>query len=290
MAADDRPTPPHPPDLLIVGGLTIDRFADRSAAPGGSVFHVARALGRSASLAVVTIAGDEPMAQAGLTELRLMATRVICRPAARTIAFRHDRSGVGRRMWLDSGDARISAADLPSDIAAPAILFAPVADEIAPDALAAGGTRTIRGAILQGWLRLTDQQGEGEVQPRSLAALDDDLQAALAGMDLLVASREDLRADGDDGQLDLLRGRFPAVRLLVVTDAVNDVWVDLRDAWRWRAPVPRVVATPATIGVGDVFAAALMLGYRRDDDPTRIGDAIGQAMETTARWLESRSA
>jgi hypothetical protein len=239
---------------------------------------------------VATIAGDEPMAQAGLTEVRLMATRVICRPAARTIAFRHDPTGVGRRMWLEPGDARISAADLPSEIAVPGILFAPVADEIASDALAAGGTGTIRGAILQGWLRMTDPSGE--VQPRSLAALDDELHAALAGMDVLVASREDLRADGDrvDRQLDLLRRRFPAVRLLVVTDAANDVWVDLREARRWQAPVPRVVATPTTIGVGDVFAAALILGYRSDDDATRIGETIGQAMETTARWLESRSA
>lgn len=281
--------PQQSSDLLMVGGLTIDHLADGSSAPGGSVFHAARALGHSASLAVVTIAGDEPMAQAGLTELRLMATRVVCLPAPRTIAFRHHPSGVGRRMWLESGDAQISAADLPAEIAAPAILFAPVADEIAPDSPAAGGTGTIRGAILQGWLRMTDRQGE--VQARSLAALDDDLQAALAGMDLLVASREDLRADGDrpDRQLDLLRRRFPAVRLLVVTDAVNDVWVDLREARRWQAPVPRVVATPTTIGVGDVFAAALMLGYRRDDDPTRIGETIGRAMETTAGWLASQS-
>ena len=49
------------PSLLIVGGLTVDRFADGSRAPGGSVLHSGvAAIAERAELTILTVAGDEP--------------------------------------------------------------------------------------------------------------------------------------------------------------------------------------------------------------------------------------
>ena len=61
-------------DLVVVGGLTVDRFSDGSAAPGGAVLHIARALAaRGVRVGIVTTAGPEPEALAGLAELRDLA-------------------------------------------------------------------------------------------------------------------------------------------------------------------------------------------------------------------------
>ena len=57
-------------DLLIVGGLTIDRFPDGTSAPGGSVIHAGRAAAADgARLTILTVAGDEPEAAIGLRQL-----------------------------------------------------------------------------------------------------------------------------------------------------------------------------------------------------------------------------
>ena len=72
------PEPPSEPlDLLVVGGLTIDRFADGTNAPGGAVMHIAHsAAGQGLRVGVVTTAGPEPLAADAVAELRSMAGAV----------------------------------------------------------------------------------------------------------------------------------------------------------------------------------------------------------------------
>ena len=56
--------------LVVVGGLTVDRFPDGSSQAGGAVLHIARALAAGGlRVGIVTTAGPEAEAQAGLAEL-----------------------------------------------------------------------------------------------------------------------------------------------------------------------------------------------------------------------------
>lgn len=271
------------PDLLIVGGLTIDRLADGSFAPGGSVLHATRALHRNASIEVLTVAGDEPLAQAGLTELRLLARRVVCVPAPQTIAFRHGESPRGRRSWLEPVSARIVGDQGGAGLRARRVLFAPVAGEIGPELLRAWSGPATRAAILQGWLR--EAGPDGAVVQVGLHRLDERLAGELDRLDLLVASREDLLAEGSRPaeQLAALRRRLPRPPLLVVTDGVRGARIDLLGEEPRSLPPPRVVDTVADVGAGDVFAASLLLALGAG-----LG-AVERAMEATARWLEVRT-
>ena len=83
--------------LLIVGGLTIDRFADGTSAPGGSVIHSGRAAtAEDAEVTILTVAGDEPEAAIGLTELSELGD-LIHQRAPSTVTFGHDEID-GRRV------------------------------------------------------------------------------------------------------------------------------------------------------------------------------------------------
>lgn len=207
-------------DLLVVGALTIDGFADGSTVPGGSVMHIARAaVPRGFRLGVVTIAGPEPEARAGLIELRRLAAHVEATLQPATTTFRHRDSSAGRRLWLERTGGRVAVGQADYDrIATRAILFAPVAGEITADALPAWDDRWTRGAILQGWLRGTTEGVAIEHLP--LSSLAPPLLAALRPLDVLVASREDLIAEAEAPveQLAALRDAIGAGPALFVTD------------------------------------------------------------------------
>jgi hypothetical protein len=79
-------------ELLIVGGLTIDRFADGSSAPGGSVIHSGlAAVEEGVPGVILTVAGDEPEAREGLRLLEGLGA-VQRQPSATTTTYRHDES------------------------------------------------------------------------------------------------------------------------------------------------------------------------------------------------------
>lgn len=283
------PEPPSPPlDLLVVGGLTVDRFADGTAAPGGSVLHVARAAKpRGLHLGVVTASGPEAVARRGVDELRRTCDLVEVADAASTITFRHRGTDGDRRLWLEeSGHAVALPADAHARIVTRTVLYAPVADELNVAALRVWSDTWDRGAILQGWLR--DVDPSMEVRPRSLASLPADLRAALSDLDLLVASRQDLRADGDDPerQLRAMRRTFGDRALLVVTDAGNGAWI----AWgrhARRVAVPRLVEGASSVGAGDIFAAFL-LARGKAHLPESVIRNVEEAMGVVAQVLEER--
>ena len=61
-------------ELLIVGGLTIDRFGDGTSAPA-AVIHAGRLRSpRRWHMTILTVAGDEPEAAIGLRQLARWAT------------------------------------------------------------------------------------------------------------------------------------------------------------------------------------------------------------------------
>jgi len=284
-------------DLLVAGNLTIDRFPDGSSAPGGSVLHIARAAApRGLRVGIVTNAGPEPEARAGLDELHRAAAIVESSPQPATTSFRHGETAEGRQLWLGRrGESLGSGADARERIDTRAVLYAPVAGEVPAEALAAWDAGWVRGAILQGWLRTTDE-GE-EVRPLRLSALSGAVTRALRGFDLLVASREDLLAEGPEPeqQLRSMRRTFGRRPVLVVTDGPNGAWIGLApslvDGEPWHLPVPWRVDDVPTVGSGDVLAAFMLVGeWHRPPDRSFVRRQITEAMRVVAEMLEQRRA
>jgi sugar/nucleoside kinase (ribokinase family) len=273
-----------PPDLLVIGGLTIDRFADGSSAPGGSVLHIARAaVPRGIRVSIVTAAGPEPEARAGIAELGQVAAWVAWGDA--TATFVHADSPEGRLLRRERAGGPISLARVAARNPR-AILAAPIADEMTADDLQRLDAASTRGAILQGFLR--SFAADGEVQPLPLSALPPELVAELRQFDLLVASGEDLRGEAAEpsDQLTALRRVFGPRPALVVTDGVAGAWME-----REHLPVPRRVDGVPSVGAGDIFAAFMLAGGW--PVPTPVGftrQRAEEAMRVVADALEERRA
>jgi sugar/nucleoside kinase (ribokinase family) len=144
----------------------------------------------------------------------------------------------------------------------------------------------VRVAVLQGWLRgLT--VGE-PVRALPLRGLDDDLAAALADLDALVASDEDLAAVAGEParQLDELRERIGPRPFLVVTAGEAGAWLDDPSGGRHQLPVPRRLRGVSPIGAGDAIAAFLASGLGAGSEPLA---ATRAAMGETADFLAARS-
>jgi len=276
-------TPGSPPvDLLVVGGLTVDRFADGSSAPGGSVLHIARAAApRGLRLGVVTVAGPEPEARAGLDELRRLAASVDWTDADATLTFIHREDRNGRRLTLEKSGGQVRLDGPTAASGARTVLVAPLAGEVGADEITRLADDRPTGAILQGFLRAAAE--DGEVRPLPLSDLDPGLVDALGRFDLLVGSREDLAADETEpwDQLTALRRRFGSKPDLVLTDGVRGVWTEGE-----HLPVPRAVMGVSTVGAGDILAAFLTAS---SSDPTRtLADRARDAMQVVAEVLEAR--
>lgn len=280
-------------DLLVVGGLTIDRFADGSSGPGGSVLHIARAAAAGGlRVGVVTAAGPEPEAQTGLAELRRSALLVEAASFPITTAFRHREAADGRHLWLErlGGPVRIGP-EAQDRISTRAVLYAPVANEIDDDALPAWNDSWDRGAILQGWLRRTQEAAELKLLP--LGALPEPLLEALRAFDLLVASREDLVAESVNpwDQLTNMRTAFGRRPVLVVTDSADGLWLDVAGVrpdldQREHLAVPWRVDGAPTVGAGDILAAHLVTHSRNPPQGWRAH--AERAMQMVAEALEER--
>jgi sugar/nucleoside kinase (ribokinase family) len=273
------------PDLLVIGGLTVDRLADGSSAPGGSVLHIARAAAPTGMrAAVITVAGPERDARAGLEELRGLTTRLDSSDATATATFVHRDSPEGRRLWLVERGGQIRFPDTGLPDVPQAVLVAPIGDEMATDDLARLNSVQTRAAILQGFLRLFT--ADGEVQLMSLSGLPSGLAAALSEFDLLVASREDLVGEATEppDQLAALRRAVGPGPALVVTDGVRGVWIEGE-----HLPVPRLVEGVSSIGAGDVFAAFMLAGgWPKVAGANFLRQRVEASMLAVAEVLEER--
>jgi sugar/nucleoside kinase (ribokinase family) len=289
--------PPESPltalDLLVVGGLTIDRFADGSQAPGGAVIHIARAVAaQGMRVGVVAAAGPEPVTAAAVAELRSLAAALDVTATDATITYRHLESAAGRRLWLERRGGRVAVPrPEPGHLVARAVLFAPVAGEVAARDLGAWAAVGRRGATLQGWLRAA---GEGEeVRPRRLAELSPEVVAGLAELDLVVGSREDLAAERADppGLVAAVRDTLGSRPAIVVTDGGEGLWVDRTGGRRppsHARPNMRLEGVP-TVGAGDILAALLLVNLEDGTNPALgDGDWARPAMDLVERILADR--
>ena len=266
------------PDLLVIGGVSVDRFADGSRRPGGAVYHGIRAaVGWGASVASIVLAGPEPEARTALAELHAAGP---CRlhDARRSTGFAIEEQGAHRRIVLERRGGSL-APGLPeiASFAARAVLFAPIAAEI-PARSVVAPIGMVRVAGLQGWLRLL-RVGR-VVRPRALASLPATLVSALSRFDALTASADDV--EGADGRplvaLASLRRSFGEKPLIFVTAGAAGAWLDLHGAARLHVAPPHVVHDVGTVGAGDAFAAILAASLGRRLDPETAAQRAASAV------------
>ena len=274
-------------DVLVVGGLTIDRIQGRSVA-GGSVLYAAEAAAAAGlRVAALTTSGGEAAARDGLRRLRAVCVAVETQRARETISFVHERTAAGRRLSLSAHGAQIGPPAAATRVPARAVLFAPVADEVGADLITAVRAATrprVAAGAMQGWLRRLDPGVP--ILPRPLTEVDDRLTAALRDVDLLVASHVDLVAEGRDprerlGRLRAWAGSLPEV---AVTLGAAGAWLD--DGRPRRILPPRRVVGVPTIGAGDAFAAVLAAARA---DGAVLDEAAARAAAAVVALLAART-
>ncbi len=280
MTDDIRADPRTPVDLLIVGGLTIDVLDGEEVVGGAARYATEAALAAGLRVALHTVSGPEPTAREALERLGERAT-VFWHQTATSIVFEHHGAHDQRRLRLRSATEPMIIPDPGRLPAAQAVLFAPVASEVSADAIRAISA-PIRAAGLQGWLRQTD--ADGWVSRIPLSAVDAKLAGALNGLELLLASVDELRGDDGAEAIGRLRAWAGAGPELVVTAGAAGAWVD--DGGDVPRHVPaELVANRHTIGAGDAFAAVLTAQRGAGLD---LHAAAVVAARATARYLVSR--
>jgi sugar/nucleoside kinase (ribokinase family) len=273
-------------ELLVVGALTIDRFPDGSAAPGGSVLHATRAAARArASITVVTAAGAEPEAQDGLRELRDMAT-VVLEEVPHTLVFEHDEEDGRRRLKL-LGNVRLRPDVRQLQRMRPrAMLLAPVGGELDPTALGMideAVEARVRVATLQGWLRRREE--DGRVMPTALGDLPQAVLAGLRNCDVVIVSHEDLGRDESEPDaavaLDVRRW-LPGPGVLVTWGGAGHVRADAGAREPTVVRRRAVIEGTTTVGAGDAFAAVFAIQLAKGASLSVAARGADAAVE---RWL-----
>ncbi len=273
---------PIPVDLLIIGGITVDDLLGWGEAAGGAARYATEAaLAAGLRVALHTVAGDEPVVREALDGLAAQAD-VIRHPAPSSIRFEHHGTDDARRLRLCGVTYPVQVPEPDRLPVAATVLFAPVAGEVAADAVQAVRA-PFRAAGLQGWLRRPDP--DGWVMTRPLAEFEPALAGALRGLDLLIASHHDLASlDGPSALVQLRAWAGPRPQL-VVTAGTEGAWLDdgVGPASHVRA---EVVEGRHTIGAGDAFAAVLVA---RRGGGRSLADAAEDAASATAAYLATRT-
>ena len=274
-------------ELLIVGGLAVDRFADGTSAPGGSVIHAGRAaVAEGANVRILTIAGDEPEAAAGLRQLAEMGD-LIHQRAPSTVTYGHGDVDGRRVLTYLAGAGPIAPPTLanPPDVA----LLAPIADELPASAVAAirdTARPRLTVLLIQGWLRRL--KIGAAVTPLALDEVPAESWAAFAIADAIVVSTEDLPDAPMDPLLDVapVRSKLGPRPLLVLTRGAQGYLLDDPAAGQVVAHVPRrSVEGVSTVGAGDTFGVTLGLQLAAGAPPAAAAIA---ATERVIRMLEGR--
>jgi sugar/nucleoside kinase (ribokinase family) len=279
----------HVTELLTVGGLTIDHFADGHSAPGGSVIHAGSALlGDRIAQAALTVAGDEPEAVDGLARLASFGP-VVRYAAPSTTTFRHGERDGHRVLVFERGTSPIGPEAVAGAPRPHVALIAPIGDEVPAatvDRVRTALAPEVTVLLIQGWLRRL--VAGREVEALHLDELPTDLWRVFSDADAIVLSTEDLAGTPTDPFIAAgdLRRRIGPRPILVLTLGTEGYVLDDPTLDRVTASVPRTVVTGVpTVGAGDTFGAALAVHLGRGDDATSAARA---ATERVIEVFESR--
>ena len=270
------------PSIVVCGHVTLDVVAG-GRVPGGTAWYGTRALAAlGAAPRLLTSAGPDLPREA----LAGLDVEVVPSPATTVFANAYDAAGVRTQRVL-SAAAPLEPARLPVEWRGPDVLFlATVLREVDVPAFAGAAGARIVGLVVQGLVR--DVRPGGAVAPRRW----EPDPAALAAVDVAVLSDDDARGQGD-----LVARLAAALPVVAFTHGVDgcDLFVGGRATRVGVYPTREVDPT----GAGDVFAAGLLLGLARGDDPVdaarlgaaaasvvveaRGGDALGRVGEAWNR-------
>jgi len=237
------------PRLLAVGHVTWDRL-EGGEALGGAVTYAALAARKLGwEVAVLTTAGPDFEAARDLPDVEVFA-RVGLATTRFTNLYEPDGT---RRQALSARADAVDLAVLPDAWRDPDVLFlGPVAGEV-PAGMAAAFEAGVVGAGAQGWLRAVD--ADGNVTARDWP----DPAADLAGVHVLTLSEHDLPRAGERA-----RAFLGLVPIVAVTRGWEGATLYTRDGVQQVPGLPREETDPT--GAGDVFAAALLVGYHETGD------------------------
>ncbi|MEP7081935.1 MAG: PfkB family carbohydrate kinase [Chloroflexota bacterium] len=276
-------------DLLIVGGLTIDRFTDGTSAPGGTVIHAGSAVVPDGiRQATLTAAGVEPEAAVGLARLESFGP-VVRQAAPSTTTYRHGERDGRRALVFECGTAPIGPESLAQAPRPQVALLAPIGDELPAatvDRLRAELTPQLTVLLIQGWLRRLIPGRE--VEPLPLDEVSPDLWRVFSEADAVVLSTEDLPGPATDPFIEAadLRRRLGSRPILLLTLGTEGYVLDDPALDRVLASVPRTVVTGVpTVGAGDTFGAALAVHLGRGEDASTAARA---ATERVISVFEAR--
>jgi len=256
------------PELLAIGHVTRDMHTDGSFSLGGTVTFaalVAQHLGLAVGVFTCADAELRAILPAHLPHIALHAQL-----SAQSTTFANFYQGGFRTQYLHTRGTPLQLTDVPSDwLAAPIVLFAPLAQELDPAfvTLFPRQPGSILAATPQGWLRRWD--ADGRVWPTPWQ----DADQILPLLDVLILSHDDLLpfANGNRTEADAILLRWSKlVPLLVATDGQHGATLFEHGTIHHFPAYPAQEADPT--GAGDVFAAAFLTHLFRHGDPTRAVD------------------
>jgi len=235
-------------DYLVIGHVARDLTPGGSHLGGTAAYSAltARALGMR--VGIVTAAGTDVSIEP------LNGVPIVSFESETSTTFENIYTEQGRVQYLRSQAARIDFNHVP-ELWKDALIvhLAPIANEI-DSVLSKGYSPSILGLTPQGWMRQWNSNGLVSTCEWK------DSEAALAGANAVVISREDV--NGDDKLIEHMAGQ---TEILVVTEGSAGAVLHWNgDRRRFRAPaVDEVDAT----GAGDIFATAFFVRFLNTRDP-----------------------
>jgi len=256
------------PELLAIGHVTRDMHPNGSFSLGGTVSFAALVAHHLGLAAGVVTSADAELLGALPTHLPDVALHVQLSPQTTTFAnFYQDGF---RTQYLYTCSTPLQLTDVPPNwLAAPIVLFAPLAQELdsAFVALFPRHPGSILAATPQGWLRRWD--ADGRVWP----TLWQDADQILPLLDVLILSHDDLLpfADGNRTEADAILLRWSKlVPLLVATDGQHGATLFEHGTICHFPSYPAQEIDPT--GAGDVFASAFLTHFFRHGNPAHAVD------------------
>ena len=258
------------PRCVAVGHLTHDRYGDKLAAGGSSLYaaRVMQALG--ADVAIVTSYGDD---YEFLFELQGIARFVT--PSNTTTVFENTYpEGAPRSMLVEHPASIVRPDSLDPKWRHPTVLFlAPVIGEVKLDDWLQGSkdATTIIGLGLQGFLKQPEASRHGGAGSPLRPKPFDPPGRLLNQVAAVFLSEEDLRGFAAPTLLDRLRRHVPIVS---VSDGENGATI-YRKTETFKVGIRPVPAVDPT-GAGDTFAAGFLMGLalgKPPKDAARLGAA-----------------